>query len=68
LESLQEYVLIAQDEYRVEHYVRAENGWWRFTEAADLGARIQLDSIECTLALADVYERVTLVATEESRQ
>jgi Uma2 family endonuclease len=68
IESLQEYVLIAQDEYRIEHYVRAENGWWRFTEAVGPGASIQLDSIGCTLALADVYERVTLVATEESRQ
>jgi Uma2 family endonuclease len=66
--SLQEYVLIAQDEYRIEHYVRAENGWWRFTEATDLEASIQLESIGCTLALADVYERVTLTATEESRQ
>lgn len=66
--SLKEYVLIAQDEPRIEHYVRAENGWWRFTEATDLGASIQLDSIACTLALADVYERVTLSATEEPRQ
>jgi Uma2 family endonuclease len=68
LESLQEYVLIAQDEYRIEHYVRAENGWWRFTEATDLGASIQLSSIECTLALADVYERVTLSELEGNRQ
>jgi Uma2 family endonuclease len=68
LESLQEYVLIAQDEYHVEHYVRAEHGWWHFTEATELDAAIQLVSIECTLALADVYERVTLTEVRESRQ
>jgi Uma2 family endonuclease len=68
LVSLKEYVLIAQDEYRIEHYVRAENGWWRFIEATDLGAAIHLASIECTLSLADVYERITLTETEESRQ
>jgi len=68
IESLQEYVLIAQDEYHVEHYVRAEHGWWHFTEATELDAAIQLISIECTLALADVYERVTLATPEENRQ
>jgi Uma2 family endonuclease len=68
IESLQEYVLIAQDEYRIEQYVRAENGWWRFTEATELGAAIHLASIECTLSLADVYERVTPTAAEENRQ
>jgi Uma2 family endonuclease len=49
-------------------YVRAEGGWWQLTEATGLGATIHLHSIGCTLALADVYERVTLAATEESRQ
>ncbi len=68
LESLQEYVLIAQDEYLIEHYVRAEHGWWHFNEATNLAATIQLSSIHCTLALADVYERVPLAVTEEHRQ
>jgi len=68
IKSLKEYVLIAQDEYRIEHYVRAEHGWWHFTEATEFDAAIRLDSIECTLALAEVYERVTLTATEENRQ
>lgn len=68
LAPLQEYVLIAQDEYRIEHCVRAENGRWRFTEATDPAATIHLSSIGCTLTLADTYERVTFDAPEESRQ
>lgn len=66
--SLQEYVLIAQDECHVEHYLRAENGWWRFSEATDRTATIELSSIGCTLALADIYERVTFDAPGEGRQ
>ena len=68
LESLQEYVLIAQDECHVEHYVRAEHGWWHFNEATDRTATIQLSSIGCTLALADVYERVDFTAPAKGRQ
>ena len=68
LESLQEYVLIAQDECHVEHFIRAENGWWRFNETADRAATIHLSSIDCTLALADVYERVTFAESGESRR
>lgn len=68
LESLEEYVLIAQEECHVEHYIRAEHGWWRFNEATDRAATIQLSSIDCTLALAEIYERVTLPEPMEDRQ
>ena len=68
LASLQEYVLIAQDECNVEHYVRAEHGWWHFNEATDRTATIQLPAIGCTLALVEVYERVSFTAVGEGRQ
>jgi Uma2 family endonuclease len=58
LDSLQEYVLIAQDSYRIEHYVRQENGPWLFNDAVGADATLELASIGCTLSLADVYEKV----------
>jgi Uma2 family endonuclease len=63
IETLTDYVLIAQDSYRVEHYSRQESGIWEFRDAVDLDAAITLSSIECTLALADVYEKVELTPT-----
>jgi len=60
LESLQEYVLISQDAHRIEHYVRQADDSWLFTEAVGLEATLQLPSIQCSLSLADVYEKVTL--------
>ena len=59
LESLQEYVLISQQECRVEHYVRQPGNQWTLTEIHDLAEVIQLSSIQCQLALADIYEKVT---------
>jgi Uma2 family endonuclease len=58
LESLQEYVLIAQQECRVEHYLRQPGNQWTLTETQDLSEVIQLSSIQCQLALADIYDKV----------
>ena len=57
LPSLQEYVLVAQDEPRVEHYAR-RGAQWVLTEAAAIDGSIELPALGCALALADVYERV----------
>jgi Uma2 family endonuclease len=59
LESLQEYVLIAQQECRVEHYVRQPGNQWTLTETHDLSEVMQLSSIQCQLALADIYDKVS---------
>jgi len=59
LESLQEYVLIAQDEARIEHYIRKSEGGWLYSQANTLAATLELPSIHCTLLLADIYRKVT---------
>jgi Uma2 family endonuclease len=62
LESLQEYLLISQESARIEHYVR-EGDQWIFTDATQLEDVVTLPSIDCTLALADVYEKVSFEET-----
>ena len=57
--TLQEYVLIAQDNIRVESFLRQANDQWLLSDAAGLNAVIELPSIACTLALSDVYKKVT---------
>ncbi len=58
LDSLQEYVLVSQEEVRVELYTCQEDGHWLLSEADRLEASVDLVSIGCTLRLAEVYERV----------
>lgn len=55
LDSLQEYLLVAQEKPHVEHYVRQDDGSWRFTETDGLDATITLPSIEAELPLSEVY-------------
>jgi Uma2 family endonuclease len=56
--SLEEYVLIAQDRPRVERYARRAEGEWLLTVATGLGGVISLPSIQCELALREVYRKV----------
>ena len=59
LPSLQEYVLVAQDRPRVERYARRGHEWV-LAEASGLDATVELTSLGCTLALAEVYDKVAL--------
>lgn len=57
IESLQTYLLIAQDRAHLERFERQENGWL-LTVAKELETSLRLETIGCELAIADVYERV----------
>lgn len=58
IESLQEYVLVAQDEARIEKYVRHGDGFWMLSEAVGLESDIEFSAIECKIALAEVYDKI----------
>jgi len=58
LTSLQEYILVAQDQIRVEHYRRQEKQWI-FTDFEKQDEVLTLSSLQCELPLQDIYERVT---------
>lgn len=58
LTSLQEYILVAQDQVRVEHYRRQEKQWI-FTDFQNLEEILPLISIQCELPLREIYELVT---------
>ena len=56
--SLQEYVLVAQDQIRVEHYYPQERQWI-FTDFEKRDGILSLPSIQSELPLQEIYERVT---------
>ena len=59
IESLSEYLLVSQEEYRVEQYVKQTEGRWLLADVRALEGVIELESIGCSLALRDIYERIT---------
>jgi Uma2 family endonuclease len=59
LNSLKEYVVIAQDRYLVERFVRHEDGQqWILTEFSGPAATLVLPSIQCAVPLAEIYDKV----------
>src|SRR5438270_3295621 len=57
LPSLREYLLVAQDQMLLEHFVREDDGWL-LTETTGPDAVVHLPSINCAVALAEVYRKV----------
>jgi Uma2 family endonuclease len=58
IKSLQDYILISQDSMRIEHFALRDNEW-AYADAEVPNAVITLPSIDCTLNLSDVYEKIT---------
>lgn len=56
--TLREYVLVSQSEPLVEKFVRDEHDNWITTDAVGMEATVSFPSIECDLALADIYEGI----------
>jgi len=58
IESLREYVLVAQDTHRVEQYSKQLDKTWVFSEITDANGTLKLASFGCVLDLGDIYARV----------
>jgi Uma2 family endonuclease len=60
--TLLDYLLVSQDEPRVTHYARRDNGAWERRDVTDLNASVELESVGCALKLHDVYDGVAFPA------
>jgi len=59
LDSLTDYVVVAQSTPLVEHFARQSNGEWAIAATAtELSETVGLSSIGCTLRLSEVYDRI----------
>jgi Uma2 family endonuclease len=65
LESLQEYLLVAQDKVRIKHYVR-QGAQWILSEASTLDDTVHLAAIDCDVVLRDVYDKVQFAGSDEA--
>jgi Uma2 family endonuclease len=60
--SLREYLLVSQYQIAAELFARGDDGRWTLTDFSDLGDTIRLASVDCILALAEVYDKVEFAA------
>ncbi len=56
--TLQNYVLVSQQQPHIDVFHRQGDGTWKFEPIAGLEKTASIASIHCTLPLADVYDRI----------
>src|SRR5207244_7157990 len=57
--SFEEYVLVSQDEPRIERFHRQGEVGWLMTQVTGLDKVVRFEAIACELPLAQIYEKVT---------
>ncbi len=60
--TLTDYLLVSQDQPKIDHFIRQEDGNWTRIVYRGLKSKVIIKSIGCTLKLADVYDRIKFVA------
>ena len=60
IESLIEYMLIAQDHHSVEHYVRQGQRTWTYSVFQSLEDTVSVSTIACQFVLQDLYVKVDM--------
>jgi Uma2 family endonuclease len=58
IESFTEYVLITQEPFRVEQYVRKNINEWTYFEFRKPEDIVKLNSIDCQISLQDIYHKI----------
>lgn len=62
LESLTDYLLIAQNRPRIEHYQRQSATQWLYSSIEGVEKHVDITTINCTLSLTEIYARVVFPA------
>jgi Uma2 family endonuclease len=63
INSLQEYLIVAQDEPRVDHYTRQDDGW--FSKKVVAGEVVKLTKLGIELPLSEIYQRIVFPEKSE---
>ena len=64
--SLEEYVLISQEQARVETLLRQTDGTWSLAWAEGLTESVRIRSLQIDVPLAGIYEGLTFPAREQA--
>lgn len=66
IDTFNDYVLIAQDEPRVEHFIRQADGGWLLYIVRGLESKLHIASIDCTISLAALYDKIKFAEEMQS--
>ena len=56
--TLRDYILVSQNQPLIEHFSKQPDGTWTYLRILGLDGNLTIPSIQCTLKLSEVYDRV----------
>jgi Uma2 family endonuclease len=59
IDSLNEYILVEQDQMAVEQFTKIDRNKWQFQSYEHSSEQIEFAYIPATICLADIYDRIT---------
>jgi Uma2 family endonuclease len=62
IESLQQYLLVASERVHADLFTRQSGGQWLLTSTGNVEDIVHLESIGCSIALSECYERVEFLS------
>jgi len=68
LDTIREYLLIKEDEMRVEHYFKQNPKQWIYRIYDSREDIVAIDSINCKVSLAEIYAQIKFVQPEVKSQ
>lgn len=68
MNSIREYVLIKEDEMRVEHYFKQNPKQWIYRIYDAREDVVSLDSVNCKVSLAEIYAQIKFTQAEVKSQ
>lgn len=66
--TLSDYILVSQTAPTIEHFTRKNDGSWSYNIYQGMKQHFTIESIHCTLHLAEVYDRVVFAPEEDEEQ
>lgn len=57
-DSIKECVLVEQDQIKIEHYFRNQEGVWEQEVFEDLNQTLKLSSVDCKISITEIYENI----------
>jgi Uma2 family endonuclease len=65
ISSFEEYLLVSQDEPRIERFLRQGEVGWLMTQTLGLDQTVRFDSVGCEFAMRDIYDDVKFDSVSE---
>ena len=63
IESLREYVLVSQSRPHIEVFTKSASGHWVLSEFTGLDTTCRFDSVDCSIPLAEIYDKIVFEET-----